>query len=326
MPVQTDGPEDYKANYKTLKRKLKLLIYENECFQEELRKAQRALLRVRRDKSFLLDRLLQYHRGPDSSSDSEQTEESDTENDAKLDTKSCRKRLSLEGSGGGSNSSQGPLGKPPLKKKKSSNNSSSSSKSSKQGSKQEGNKTAKQPEETQTSLENIFLAAELLKCHQSHPSLCHSTTKIAAGSTITGSGSTSGSSSTSGQATTSTSNIVTSNSSNNSISNVTNSGAMVRKLAGSNVPSGSSPAQLPTRRPGMGGSTGVAHTSDGQLSREEVERRLAARQPMNDFTTTVSLTLPNQLFSDNIMEGDFMEEEVETSPSYIEEDVTVDYD
>ncbi|XP_047489478.1 secreted protein C-like isoform X3 [Penaeus chinensis] len=285
MPVQTDGPEDYKANYKTLKRKLKLLIYENECFQEELRKAQRALLRVRRDKSFLLDRLLQYHRGPDSSSDSDQTEESDTENDAKLDTKSCRKRLSLEGSGGGSNSSQGPLGKPPLKKKKSSSNSSSSSKSSKQGSKQ-----------------------------------------IAAGSTITGSGSTSGSSSTSGQATTSTSNIVTSNSSSNSISNVTNSGALVRKLAGSNVPSGSSPAQLPTRRPGMGGSTGVAHTSDGQLSREEVERRLAARQPMNDFTTTVSLTLPNQLFSDNIMEGDFMEEEVETSPSYIEEDVTVDYD
>lgn len=109
---------------------------------------------------------------------------------------------------------------------------------------EEGNKTAKQPEETQTSLENIFLAAELLKCHQSHPSLCHSTTKIAAGSTITGSGSTSGSSSTSGQATTSTSNIVTSNSSNNSISNVTNSGAMVRKLAGSNVPSGSSPAQV----------------------------------------------------------------------------------
>nr|XP_027222911.1 P17/29C-like protein DDB_G0287399 [Penaeus vannamei] len=307
MPVQTDGPEDYKANYKTLKRKLKLLIYENECFQEELRKAQRALLRVRRDKSFLLDRLLQYHRGPDSSSDSEQTEESDTENDAKLDTKSCRKRLSLEGSGGGSNSSQGPLGKPPLKKKKSSSNSSSSSKSSKQGSKQ-----------------------------------------IAAGSTITSSGSTSGSSSTSGQATTSASNIVTSNSSNNSISNVTNSGAMVRKLAGSNLPSGSSPAQgvctskmcmivwgpsslgihlsTPTRRPGMGGSTGVAHTSDGQLSREEVERRLAARQPMNDFTTTVSLTLPNQLFSDNIMEGDFMEEEVETSPSYVEEDVTVDYD
>ncbi|MPC52778.1 INO80 complex subunit E [Portunus trituberculatus] len=87
MPVQTDGPEDYKAKYKTLKRKLKLLIYENECFQEELRKAQRALLRVRRDKSFLLDRLLQYQRGPDSSSDSEQTEDSDVEVDAKGDHK-----------------------------------------------------------------------------------------------------------------------------------------------------------------------------------------------------------------------------------------------
>lgn len=60
---------------------------ENECFQEELRKAQRALLRVRRDKSFLLDRLLQYQRGPDSSSDSEQTEESDTETDTKLEAK-----------------------------------------------------------------------------------------------------------------------------------------------------------------------------------------------------------------------------------------------
>lgn len=56
-----------------------------------------------------------------------------------------------------------------------------------------------------------------------------------------------------------------------------------------------------------------------------MERRLAARQPLSDFTTTtVSLTLPNQLFSDNIMEGDFMEEEVETSPSNIEDDVTVD--
>lgn len=61
--------------------------------------------------------------------------------------------------------------------------------------------------------------------------------------------------------------------------------------------------QITARRPGIAGAVGVAHTSDGQLSREEVERRLAARQPMNDFTTTVSLTLPNQLFSDNIMEG-----------------------
>lgn len=115
-----------------------------------------------------------------------------------------------------------------------------------------------------------------------------------------------------------------------------------------------------------GGTVGV---TDGQLTREEVERRLAARQPMNDYTTTtVSLTLPNQLFSD-IMEGlvdesilyslkfsqmlqvilsilfvfdnmkickaysdntctfhprDFKEEEIETSPSNIDDDITVD--
>ncbi|XP_071519556.1 uncharacterized protein [Panulirus ornatus] len=221
MPVQTDGPEDYKAKYKTLKRKLKLLIYENECFQEELRKAQRALLRVRRDKSFLLDRLLQYQRGPDSSSDSEQTEESDTETDTKMEAKSCRKRLSMEGSAAGSASSQGSLTKPPSKKKKSSSSSSSTSNVSK-SSKQSGK-------------------------------------------------------------------------------------------------------QVSARRQVVGGVVGSTQASDGQLSREEVERRLAARQPMNDFnTTTVSLTLPNQLFSDNIMEGDFMEEEVETSPSNIEDDVTVD--
>ncbi|XP_069938122.1 uncharacterized protein [Cherax quadricarinatus] len=223
MPVQADGPEDYKAKYKTLKRKLKLLIYENECFQEELRKAQRALLRVRRDKSFLLDRLLQYQRGPDSSSDSDQTEESDTETDTKIEAKSCRKRLSMEGSTIGSSNSQGSLSKPPSKKKKSSSNSSNST-----------------------------------------------TTSVSKSSKQSG-------------------------------------------------------KQLSARRHVTGSGASGTHTNDGQLSREEVERRLAARQPMNDFTTTtVSLTLPNQLFSDNIMEGDFMEEEVETSPSNIDDDVTID--
>ncbi|CAM9119077.1 unnamed protein product [Bubo scandiacus] len=50
----------YKRRYRALKRRLKLLLYEQECFQEELRRAQRKLLKVSRDKSFLLDRLLQY--------------------------------------------------------------------------------------------------------------------------------------------------------------------------------------------------------------------------------------------------------------------------
>uniref|UniRef100_H2ZUG5 INO80 complex subunit E n=1 Tax=Latimeria chalumnae TaxID=7897 RepID=H2ZUG5_LATCH len=60
---------DYKKKYKNLKRKLKFLVYEQECFQEQLRKAQRKLLKVSRDKSFLLDRLLQYEQVDDDSSD-----------------------------------------------------------------------------------------------------------------------------------------------------------------------------------------------------------------------------------------------------------------
>uniref|UniRef100_A0AAX7TAK1 INO80 complex subunit E N-terminal domain-containing protein n=1 Tax=Astatotilapia calliptera TaxID=8154 RepID=A0AAX7TAK1_ASTCA len=48
-------------------------ITEQECFQEELRRAQRKLLKVSRDKSFLLDRLLQYERVDEDSSDSEAT-------------------------------------------------------------------------------------------------------------------------------------------------------------------------------------------------------------------------------------------------------------
>ena len=60
------------------------------------------------------------------------------------------------------------------------------------------------------------------------------------------------------------------------------------------------------QRQGVGGAVivGPANSqSDGQMTREELERHLAARQPISDFTTTVSLTLPNQLFSDNLMEG-----------------------
>uniref|UniRef100_A0A3Q3KGW5 INO80 complex subunit E N-terminal domain-containing protein n=1 Tax=Monopterus albus TaxID=43700 RepID=A0A3Q3KGW5_MONAL len=62
MNGQADVEVDYKRKYKNLKRKLKFLVYEQECFQEELRRAQRKLLKVSRDKSFLLDRLLQYER------------------------------------------------------------------------------------------------------------------------------------------------------------------------------------------------------------------------------------------------------------------------
>ncbi|CAG2239961.1 INO80E [Mytilus edulis] len=46
---------EYREKYKALKKKLKFLVYEQECFLEELRKSQRKLLKITRDRSFLLD-------------------------------------------------------------------------------------------------------------------------------------------------------------------------------------------------------------------------------------------------------------------------------
>lgn len=60
-----------------------LIHQEQECFQEELRKAQRKLLKVSRDKNFLLDRLLQYEKVIFSGSDSEPTDSSEDEKEAK---------------------------------------------------------------------------------------------------------------------------------------------------------------------------------------------------------------------------------------------------
>ncbi|XP_077431823.1 INO80 complex subunit E isoform X2 [Vanacampus margaritifer] len=77
MNGQADVEVDYKRKYRNLKRKLKFLVYEHECFQEELRRAQRKLLKVSRDKSFLLDRLLPYERVDEDSSDSDATVSSD---------------------------------------------------------------------------------------------------------------------------------------------------------------------------------------------------------------------------------------------------------
>ncbi|KAK3782958.1 hypothetical protein RRG08_065868 [Elysia crispata] len=74
-----EGHIDYKQKYKGLKKKLRLLVYEQECFLDELRKAQRKLLKVARDRSFLLDRLLQQEKIEDSSDESEATNSTDTE-------------------------------------------------------------------------------------------------------------------------------------------------------------------------------------------------------------------------------------------------------
>lgn len=50
---------------------------ENEFFQDALRSSQRRLLKVTRDRSFLLDRLLQYEKPENTSSESDDTETSD---------------------------------------------------------------------------------------------------------------------------------------------------------------------------------------------------------------------------------------------------------
>jgi len=65
------APSLAKEKYRSLKRKFKFLVYENECYQEELRNLQRRLLKLSRDKNFLLDRLMQYEKVSDSSDDSD---------------------------------------------------------------------------------------------------------------------------------------------------------------------------------------------------------------------------------------------------------------
>ncbi|XP_072535148.1 INO80 complex subunit E isoform X1 [Salminus brasiliensis] len=96
MNGQAELDVDYKRKYKNLKRKLKFLVYEQECFQEELRRAQRKLLKVSRDKSFLLDRLLQYERVDEDSSDSDATasSESDGEGPREREREAGKKRRS----------------------------------------------------------------------------------------------------------------------------------------------------------------------------------------------------------------------------------------
>jgi len=96
-----DSGDTYRRKYRVMKRKLCLLVYEQEAFFEELKTAQRKLLKVARDKSFLLDRLVQYeHQSSvaagttESSSDSESTASSDSET---KDVPSKKRKLGLGG-------------------------------------------------------------------------------------------------------------------------------------------------------------------------------------------------------------------------------------
>ncbi|XP_054710672.1 uncharacterized protein LOC129220298 isoform X2 [Uloborus diversus] len=93
MPSSAEpDSQNYRQKYRNLKRKLKVLIYENECFQEELKKAQRKLLKVSRDKSFLLDRLLRYENVDSSSSDSEATVSSDSDTQFRAELLTLKKK------------------------------------------------------------------------------------------------------------------------------------------------------------------------------------------------------------------------------------------
>ncbi|ESN98695.1 hypothetical protein HELRODRAFT_162149 [Helobdella robusta] len=73
---------DYKKKYRTLKKRLKFLIYEQECFAEELKKSQRKLLKLNREKSFLLDQLMQYEQPNHETSDSDETQSSASEQES----------------------------------------------------------------------------------------------------------------------------------------------------------------------------------------------------------------------------------------------------
>ncbi|XP_053678128.1 bromodomain-containing protein DDB_G0280777-like [Anopheles nili] len=78
---------NFKALYGDLKKNVKLLVYENVYFQKNLRNSQKRLLKITRDRSFLLDRLLEYERPELSSSDSDETEESDDSSKAEAPPK-----------------------------------------------------------------------------------------------------------------------------------------------------------------------------------------------------------------------------------------------
>ncbi|XP_014278485.1 INO80 complex subunit E [Halyomorpha halys] len=116
---------NYKEQYRSFKRKLKFLIYENECFQEALRNNQRRMLKVTRDRSFLLDRLLNYEKVEVTSSESDDTESSDDET-GRAEAKRRKIDMGLGSFSSGLNSS-GPSKMSSVKKKKPSSKSGKSS-------------------------------------------------------------------------------------------------------------------------------------------------------------------------------------------------------
>ncbi|XP_014773784.1 INO80 complex subunit E [Octopus bimaculoides] len=104
-----DHQVDYKRKYKNLKSKLKFLVYEQECFLEELRRAQRKLLKVSRDKNFLLDRLLSYENINDSSGDSDATASSESDIEINRESIVTKKKKTISSSSSSVGSSAAPV-------------------------------------------------------------------------------------------------------------------------------------------------------------------------------------------------------------------------
>ncbi|XP_063703973.1 uncharacterized protein LOC134833550 [Culicoides brevitarsis] len=90
------GSENYKAKYRELKKKLKYLLYENEYFKESLKASQQQLLKVSRDRSYLLDRLLKYE-NPESELSDDDSDTSVEEPIPPPQTNMGKKRKTVDG-------------------------------------------------------------------------------------------------------------------------------------------------------------------------------------------------------------------------------------
>lgn len=107
-----------KKQYKFLKSKFKHLLYENECFQQALRSAQKRLLAVTRDRNFLLDRLQLYEKPDNSSSSSDETDSSDEEPVRVENSKKRKMEQAGPSHGNGPHPSGFGKGTPPVKKRR----------------------------------------------------------------------------------------------------------------------------------------------------------------------------------------------------------------
>ncbi|XP_063905627.1 uncharacterized protein LOC135124484 [Zophobas morio] len=83
----------FKKEYRFLKRKFHNLVYENEALMEALRAAQKRLLAITRDRTFLLDRLLLHEKVDNSTSESEDTDSSDDGEPVKVEPPTKKRKL-----------------------------------------------------------------------------------------------------------------------------------------------------------------------------------------------------------------------------------------